>query len=113
MHYEIRGIFEEHGQAIVMNAAADVAANPDLREELSKDELINVSIESSYSRLMGFYKMFCIIKNVKVEHMSDLNPEINEIIEKNYDAMIHNLDDTIRQIEQEEKYPADPTKRES
>jgi hypothetical protein len=98
MHYEVRGIFEEHGEAIVHNAAKDVARNEWLRANMSKDELETVSVSAAFNRLSGYYKMYCLIKGMEMERPDDLTPEFNEIIEENYEAMLHSLDKNLNEL---------------
>jgi len=89
MHYQIRGLLEEHAEDLITNAAYIVASEPtywNLPSELK----IQIAHDAAITHFVGFHTMWLIYNDTKGD--DDYYEEITEIIEKHREKLVHTID---------------------
>jgi hypothetical protein len=89
MHYQIRGLLEEHAEDLITNAAYMVAREPtywNLPSELK----IQIAHDAAINHFVGFHTMWLMYNDTKGD--DDYYEEITEIIEKHREKLVHSID---------------------
>lgn len=100
MHYEIRGLLEEHVEDIIRNSTIDTILNQQFHD-LPQDVLIDIAFETAYSRIKGYHSCWCILNGVEAQN--DAEEEIINMINNNKDMVAYLVDETLAKIEQNRK----------
>lgn len=96
MHFEVRGLIEEHIDYFINHSAQSVVGNENINH-YSQEELTEIAAEAMFNRLMGFHQMWCFIgENTPEEgHGSDMI----DIVADNYEQLAYSVDHHLEEYE--------------